>query len=146
MNPDQPLHATTLAQYGPGGWRGVLIQGPSGIGKSDLALRLMQQGWSLVADDWTKLWTSGGNLYASAPPRISGLMEVRGVGIVTLGSGYKTRAVTQVCLAVSATHDAVERLPQTPPWQWQGVAIPHLRLDPRPASASLVLCAAFAAL
>ncbi|MEG0819600.1 MAG: serine kinase, partial [Brevundimonas sp.] len=49
----QPLHATAVARYSPAGWRGVLIQGPSGVGKSDLALRLIGQGWRLVADDWT---------------------------------------------------------------------------------------------
>lgn len=123
-----------------------MIQGPSGIGKSDLALRLMDQGWSLVADDWTRVWASGGALYGAAPSRICGLLEVRGVGILTLGSGYKTRPLTQLSLAVTATHDELERLPQPDLWRYHGVAIAHLRLDPRPASASLALCAAFAAL
>ena len=48
--PLHPLHATTVACVTPQGWRGVLIQGPSGVGKSDLALRLIGQGWRLVAD------------------------------------------------------------------------------------------------
>ena len=61
--PMQPLHATAVARHTPTGWRGVLIQGPSGVGKSDLALRLIGQGWRLVADDWTHLWTSDDALY-----------------------------------------------------------------------------------
>lgn len=146
MSKPQPLHATTVARRGAQGWAGVLIMGPSGIGKSDLALRMMAQGWSLVADDWTRLWTSGGHLYGAAPSPIAGLLEVRGVGILSLGSDHKTRPLARIALAISATHDAVERLPNIDHWHYQGVAIKHLRLDPRPASASLSIAAAFAAL
>lgn len=120
--------------------------GPSGIGKSDLALRMLAEGWSLVADDWTQVWASGGHLYGAAPPRINGLLEVRGVGIVSLRSRYPVRAQTRLSLAITATHEAVERLPTAESWSHQGVAIKHLRLDPRPASASLAIAAAFAAL
>ena len=78
----QPLHATAVARHTPAGWRGVLIQGPSGVGKSDLALKLIGQGWRLIADDWTHVWASGGALYAAAPATITGKIEVRGLGIV----------------------------------------------------------------
>ena len=67
----QPIHATAVARHTPAGWRGALIQGPSGVGKSDLALRLIGQGWRLIADDWTHLWASSGALYAAAPTTIS---------------------------------------------------------------------------
>ena len=80
--PMQPLHATAVARHTPQGWTGVLIQGPSGVGKSDLALRLIGQGWRLVADDWTHVWASDGALYAAAPTAITGKIEVRGLGIV----------------------------------------------------------------
>lgn len=146
MSQTQPLHATTLARPGPDGWRGVLIQGPSGVGKSDLALRMMAEGWSLVADDWTLVWASGGHLYAAAPPSIAGRMEVRGVGVMTLGAGQPLCPLARLTLAVSATHGPIERLPEPARWQHQGVAIAHLTLDPRPASASLAIAAAFAAL
>lgn len=146
MSPTQPLHATTLARHGPGGWRGVLIQGPSGIGKSDLGLRLIAQGWRLVADDWTTVWASQGQLYATAPERITGLMEIRGLGICSHPLSQPLRALCRLSLAVTCTHEAVERLPVSEEWRFQGVVIAHLTLDPRPASASLLLDAAFAAL
>ncbi|WP_409019719.1 HPr kinase/phosphorylase [Brevundimonas vesicularis] len=146
MNRIQPLHATTLARLGPDGWRGVLIQGPSGVGKSDLALRLMACGWSLVADDWTLVWASAGHLYAAPPPSIAGRMEVRGVGVMTLPASQPIRPLARLSLAVTATQDPIERLPEPALWRHQGVAITHLKLDPRPASANLALAAAFAAL
>ncbi|MEG1030073.1 MAG: serine kinase, partial [Brevundimonas sp.] len=80
--PMQPIHATAVACRTAAGWRGVLIQGPSGVGKSDLALRLIGQGWRLIADDWTHLWASDGALYAATPAVIAGRIEVRGLGIV----------------------------------------------------------------
>ena len=138
----QPLHATAVARYSPAGWRGVLIQGPSGVGKSDLALRLIGQGWRLVADDWTHLWTSDDALYGAAPETITGRIEVRGLGIVVA----PIRPLARIVLAVQCTHEAIERLPEPAAWAWSGVEIPQLRLDPRPASAGQVVATAFAAL
>jgi len=140
--PLQPLHATTVACVTPQGWRGVLIQGPSGVGKSDLALRLIGQGWRLTADDWTCLWASQGALYGAAPDTIVGRIEVRGLGIVAA----PVRPLTRIVLAIQCTHEAVERLPEPAVWTWQGVTIPQLRLDPRPASAGQVVATALAAL
>ncbi|WP_292035040.1 MULTISPECIES: HPr kinase/phosphorylase [unclassified Brevundimonas] len=143
MSPSlQPLHATAVARHTPAGWRGVLIQGPSGAGKSDLALRLIAEGWRLVADDWTHIWVSNGALYGAAPPTIAGRIEVRGLGIVRVPQ----QSMARIVLAVQCTHDAVERLPEAATWTWEGVAIPRLRLDPRPASAGQVVATAFAAL
>lgn len=140
--PMQPIHATAVACRTPAGWRGVLIQGPSGVGKSDLALRLIGQGWRLVADDWTHLWASDGALYAGAPTAIAGRIEVRGLGIVAV----PIQPLARIVLAVSCTHEAVERLPEAETWAWQDVAIARLRLDPRPASAGQVVATALAAL
>ncbi|MDP3867263.1 MAG: HPr kinase/phosphorylase [Phenylobacterium sp.] len=75
-------HAGLIAGFVGGGWRGVLIQGPSGAGKSDLALRCLDQGFRLVADDRVELWISGGGLYGRAPETLSGRIEVRGLDIL----------------------------------------------------------------
>jgi len=64
--------------------QGVLILGDSGAGKSDLALRLIDEGARLVSDDRTELYVSRGLLHARAPKSIAGLLEVRGLGIVAL--------------------------------------------------------------
>ncbi len=75
-------HAGLIAAFVGGGWRGALIEGPSGAGKSDLALRCLDQGFSLVADDRVELWTSGGGLYGRAPETLSGRIEVRGLDVL----------------------------------------------------------------
>ena len=74
----ETLHASTVAVDG----RAVLICGPSGSGKSDLALRMLDRGFKLVSDDQTIVSKENGRLIASAPPTIRGKLEVRGIGIV----------------------------------------------------------------
>ncbi len=125
------VHATTLTlRVGPD-WRGVLILGPSGIGKSDLALRAVQQaGCILIADDYTWLWTSGDHIYASAPETIEGKMEVRGVGITT----EPTRRMTRIHLAALAQSDPAERMPEHEVTPFLGIDIPTIRVNPREAS------------
>lgn len=98
------LHGTCVA-LGP---HGVLLRGPSGAGKSDLALRLIDRGARLVADDQVVLRSSQGTLRASAPPAIRGRIEVRGLGIVTM------EAIESVPLALVVDlvlPEAVERMP-----------------------------------
>jgi HPr kinase/phosphorylase len=75
------IHATTVSLDG----RGVILRGPSGSGKSDLALRLINEGALLVADDQTILFVESGRMMAQPPAEIAGKMEVRGVGIVKMG-------------------------------------------------------------
>ena len=76
---DHCVHATCVAlRLRAGTWRAVLLRGPSGAGKSDLALRLIETGWRLVADDQTELSRQGKQLIATAPARIAGLIEARG--------------------------------------------------------------------
>src|SRR5690606_18170052 len=72
------IHATCVVI----GEIGVILRGPSGSGKSDLALRLVDTGGLLVADDQVFLSVENGALVARAPPTISGKLEVRGLGIV----------------------------------------------------------------
>ena len=73
-------HASTVASDG----RAVLISGPSGSGKSDLTLRLLDRGFTLVSDDQTIVRREGERLIASAPPNIAGKLEIRGIGIVDM--------------------------------------------------------------
>jgi HPr kinase/phosphorylase len=84
------IHATCVLLRGAGEAfgappdAGVLLKGPSGSGKSDLALRLIDRGGMLVADDRTELFRDGTALAARAPCALAGLLEIRGVGILEL--------------------------------------------------------------
>ena len=100
------IHASCVAIGG----RGILLRGPSGSGKSDLALRLIDRyaDCRLVSDDRTDLVVREGLLYASAPARIAGLLELRGVGIVTLP--FHTEAAIALLIDL-VPRDAVPRLP-----------------------------------
>jgi serine kinase of HPr protein (carbohydrate metabolism regulator) len=124
------IHATTLSLPVAGRWRGVLIMGPSGIGKSDLALRALQAGCRLISDDYSCLWSSGGHLYAGAPDTISGQMEIRGLGII----GVTPRALTRIHLAAQAQDETPERLPEAETTEFIGHRVATLRVRPREAS------------
>jgi serine kinase of HPr protein (carbohydrate metabolism regulator) len=126
------IHATCVELAGAG----VLLRGPSGSGKSDLALRLIDGGARLVADDRTIVLRQGGALFATAPEEIAGRLEVRGIGIVTLASASLSR-VLLLCELVGAAE--IERLPHPGSTELLGVALPCLRLDPFPASAAAKL-------
>ncbi len=78
---DNPIHATSVMIDG----RAMLLSGPSGSGKSDLALRLIDRGALLISDDYTLLENRDGILFAFAPPRIAGRIEIRGIGIIDVG-------------------------------------------------------------
>jgi len=104
---------------------GVLLRGPSGSGKSDLALRLMDRGAVLVADDQVILEKRSRGLMGYAPDRIYGLIEVRGIGIMSLPA-IKTALVKLVVDLVDA--DAVDRLPDPASITIEGVELPLVRL------------------
>jgi serine kinase of HPr protein (carbohydrate metabolism regulator) len=76
----ETIHASCVAIDGAA----VLIEGRSGEGKSDLALRLIDRGAVLVSDDYTTLLRRGRALVATAPANLAGKLEVRGIGIVEL--------------------------------------------------------------
>jgi HPr kinase/phosphorylase len=134
------VHATCVA-FRPRGrsWRAALLRGPSGAGKSDLALRLLEQGARLVADDQTALVRLGKTVVASAPARIAGLIEARGVGIVKLARDQLVARAPVVLLVDLALPERIERLPETAQESLLGVALPVLVLAPFEASASMKL-------
>ena len=116
------LHATAVALDGIG----VLIRGPSGSGKSDLALRLIDDGADLIADDRVELDTVDGKLHLTAPVTIRGLIEVRGIGLVNIG------AVQDVPLALIGElkpRDKTERLPEVKEELIDGITIPVIDID-----------------
>ena len=124
----ETMHATTVARDG----RAVLITGPSGSGKSDLALRLLDRGFKLVSDDQTMVRLDGERLVASAPPNIAGKLEVRGIGIVEVEHDDNVPVALMVALASEIT-----RLPEDGRTELiLGLPVPRVAIDPAPASAA----------
>lgn len=115
---------------------GVLLRGPPGSGKSDLALRLIDQGALLVADDQTELRLDDDVIVASAPATILGRIEVRGVGILSCPSVARAPLRLIVDLVPPV---AVERLPAAETERCLGLALPLLRLSPFESSAPVKL-------
>jgi len=125
----ETLHASCVAIGG----RAVLIGGPSGSGKSDLALRLIDRGARLVSDDYTVVRRSGAQLLAAAPPTIAGKLEVRGLGIVDVDTMEDVAVALFVDLGAQ-----VQRLPEdVDTLQVAGVKIPVLALAGLEASAPI---------
>jgi serine kinase of HPr protein (carbohydrate metabolism regulator) len=123
----ETLHASTVSIDG----RAVLIGGPSGSGKSDLALRLLDRGFKLVSDDRTVVRRDGEKLIASAPPNIAGKLEIRGLGIVDM----ETVENVPVALFVELTSD-IQRLPdENRERPVLGIRVPLISIDAMSASA-----------
>ena len=108
------IHASCVAlanagrAFGANPRDGVLLLGGSGAGKSDLALRLIAQGATLVADDRIELFVRDDALWVRAPAKLAGLIEVRGLGIVALPHAAEARVALVIRLVAP---DAVPRLP-----------------------------------
>jgi serine kinase of HPr protein (carbohydrate metabolism regulator) len=121
------VHASTVAMEG----RAVLITGLSGSGKSDLTLRLLDRGFTLVSDDQTLVKRDGSRLIASAPPNIAGKLEIRGIGVVDMDHVEHV----PVALLVELT-GVVERLPdESRERPILGVKLPLISIDAMTASA-----------
>jgi HPr kinase/phosphorylase len=103
----------------------VLLLGPSGSGKSDLLLRLLDRGFALVADDRVDL--SDG--VASAPAGLAGLLEVRGLGVFRMP--HVTSATVALAVELGAGGDRMP-LPATHAPSGR----PLVRIDPAAASAA----------
>lgn len=124
----ETVHASTVAMDG----RAVLLTGLSGAGKSDLALRLIDRGFTLVSDDQTIVKRQANRLVASCPPTIAGKLEIRGIGIIEVDH------VTDVpvALLVELTSE-VQRLPDDSRERpILGVPVPLISVDAKAASAA----------
>ena len=140
------LHGTAVAVDG----RAVLIRGPSGSGKSDLALRLIAAGarWPglrgepvLVADDQVELCLLDGMVIASPPAVLAGRIEVRGIGILSVP--YQPQARLSLVADLIA-REAITRLPEPATALILGVSLPRIDIDAFAASAPAKLLAALA--
>ena len=117
------LHASCVHRGGAG----VLLTGPPGSGKSDMVLRLVERGFTLVADDQVVLV----GLTARAPAALAGLLEVRGLGLLRMSFAASAR------LALAVILQRGERLPT--PARYEIADVPMVSIDPWPASAPLLV-------
>lgn len=139
------IHATTVAFKSAGGsWRAALLRGPSGSGKSDLALRALEAGGRLVADDQTHVARKGRGLIATPPAALAGMIEVRGLGIVRLGRMKLLSRAAVGLLVDLVPADRIDRLPEARHEALLGVDLPVLALAPFEASAAAKLRLALA--
>jgi len=126
------VHGTAVAIEG----EAVLLRGSPGTGKSDLALRLIDGGARLLADDQAVLQRVNERILVRAPAPIAGLIEVRGVGILRVDPVDEAPLALIVDLVPSA---AVERLPESRFEAVLGLTIPLIALAPFEASAAAKL-------
>jgi serine kinase of HPr protein (carbohydrate metabolism regulator) len=126
------VHGTAIAIDGVA----VLLRGPSGAGKSDLALRLIDGGAMLVADDQVLLSRAGKQVIARAPASIAGLIEVRGIGLLRV-KPLEEASLELVADLVPSDH--IERLPEARFEKVLGIDLPLIALAPFEASAAAKL-------
>ena len=132
------IHASCVAING----RGILLLGKSGAGKSELALRLMDEGARLVADDRTDLFLRGKDLMARAPASIAGLLEVRSVGIIACPFAKSAKLALVVQLGKDGPRLPRPRFYDTP---LPAKPVPMIALDGHAATATAKIRAALAA-
>ena len=126
------LHATAVAIEGSA----VLLRGSPGAGKSDLALRLIDGGARLIADDQAELRRAGERILVRAPAAIAGLIEVRGLGILRVGVADEAPLALLVDLVPSSE---IERIPESRAEQILGLPIPLISLAAFEASTAAKL-------
>jgi serine kinase of HPr protein (carbohydrate metabolism regulator) len=141
------VHGTCVAL----GRSAALLRGPSGSGKSDLALRflfLARRGPAalepptLVADDQVRVRREGAGLLVEAPPALRGKLEVRGLGIVDMKFASRAELVLVADLVAAGE---VERMPDADAWvSLLGVDVPAIRLVAAEPSATIKLALALA--
>ena len=127
------VHAGCVARQLRGGWAGVMVTGASGAGKSDLILRLIERGWSLVGDDRLYVWASGGRLFARAPETLAGLLEARGLDVFPLPR--RETAPVRLVVACVDSEFPLDRIPKRGTERLAGVAVEGIAVRALEASA-----------
>lgn len=122
------IHASAVRFVG----KGILLLGASNSGKSDLALRLIDAGGMLIADDQVRLSRQGARLQARAPERLAGLIALRGIGILRLPF---EEAPIDLAVDLVAPGSADEPLPEPASLSWLGVDVPKVALEAAAPSA-----------
>jgi serine kinase of HPr protein (carbohydrate metabolism regulator) len=130
--PHTRLHASCVSIDG----RGVLLVGPSGIGKSDVALRLIDAGAELVSDDQTDLREAEGTVIASPPPALAGLIEIRHAGLMRLPW---SEAPVELYVELVAPEAEIDRLPESSLAFLLGQPVKSLKLRGAAASTPTVI-------
>ena len=110
---------------------GVLILGDSGSGKSDLALRLIDNGATLISDDISICRKNLNNIYLYCPPEIKGLLEVREVGIITVP--FVERIKLRLVVNLKSINN--ERFPKDSTYKILGIKIPIINIEGKNSSA-----------
>jgi serine kinase of HPr protein (carbohydrate metabolism regulator) len=123
------LHRATCVAIGD---RALLLEGEPGSGKSSLALSLIDRGAQLIGDDGVALERRGGVLWATAPPNIAGLLEVRNVGLLRFPT---TQA--RVALILRLDRNAPRFVERADSIDLAGVPVPALTFDPTIAGAPI---------
>lgn len=103
LAPTTSKHASLVEIYSTG----VLIMGESGIGKSETTLELIKKGHKLVSDDRVNITFVRDSLYGEAPELISGVMEIRGIGIVDVGRIFGVNSLVKkikISYAINLVH------------------------------------------
>ena len=110
---------------------GVLILGDSGSGKSDLALRLIDSGATLISDDISICRKNLNNIYLYCPPEIKGLLEVREIGVITVPFVERIK----LRLVVNLKSNNNERFPKESSFRILGIKIPIINIEGKNSSA-----------
>lgn len=125
------LHASAVAAHG----RAALFLGPSGSGKSALALECLARGARLVGDDRVCVLRRGARLIALPPPKLSGVVEARGVGLLHA----PVAAPAPIAVAVQLGFRETERLPPRRTLTLMGVDLPLFHNPATPAFPAAIL-------